>query len=563
MKHSKRVGRVVLAGIAIGGLPLAGSAEEAVPPRPRLVVGIVVDQMRYDYLTRFDAHFSEGGFKRLQRRGTHFRSLHFDYVPTATAPGHAAVWTGAPPSISGIANNDFYDRARDEMVYCVADETVEPVGTRSRVGRRSPKNLLVSTVGDELKLATNDRAQVITISLKDRASILPGGHFADGAYWLHARHGLFVTSSYYEEELPEWVEDYNARGRVAELYAQPWTLRDEASTYTESLPDDNPFEEPFPGEAAPVFPHDFAKVTEALGEGASAHRYFSATPGGNVVVREMAEAALRHTELGRDDVPDILAVSFSATDVIGHRFGPNSLEIEDTYRRLDDDLARLLETIDQEVGLDKTVVFLSSDHGVSHNAAYLRSRGMSSAYTLDRDRFRDGIVEALVGTYGEQSRDWVAGVLGSQVVLDRSRIRAAGETLAAVQNSVRDHLLEHEAVVDAVTATELSAGGGVDGFKALIRRGAHATRSGDVYCQFTPGTVFGYAKGGAGHGDAFSYDTHAPFLICGPGIPVGEEIFERVTITQIAPTISALLRINEPAGAFSGPLPLFGEPRRR
>lgn len=538
-------------------LPMAGLARAA--ESPRLVVGIVVDQMRYDYLTRFGSAFGDGGFKRLEREGTQFRSMHYNYAPTGTGPGHAAIWSGAYPATSGISNNTFFDHQLNQEVYCVADDTVTPVGTDAEEGKRSPHRLLVTTVGDELKLATNDRARVVAISLKDRSSVLPGGHFADEAYWMDVTTGRFVTSSYYRDALPEWVAGYNASGRVDNLLKTPWALRDAAETYTESLPDDNPYEEPLPGESAPVFPHDLAWAMEKEGPGGKdVYKAFTTSPWGNVVVREMAEAALEHTDLGRDDVTDILAVSFSSTDYVGHRFGPTSLEVEDTYRRLDDDLAQLLGTIDRLVGLEHTVVFLTADHGVSFNSAFLRSQGMASARTLNGWLFKQDVQRLLAGHYGSAgAARWVRAVYKGQIVLDRRAIRDAGHALEDVTGFLHDALLEREEVVDVVTAEELAESAVMEGPRALLRRGAHATRSGDVFVLFAPGSVFGYAKGGSGHSEPFTYDTHAPFLIAGPGIAAGAENYERVAITQIAPTISALLHINEPAGAFDGPLPIF------
>ncbi|WP_221031169.1 alkaline phosphatase family protein [Actomonas aquatica] len=540
---------------ATASVSLFAQEQDASAKPPRLVVGIVVDQMRYDYLTRFQGALGEGGFKRLMREGTQFRSMHYNYAPTGTGPGHAAIWSGAYPATSGISNNDFYDHQLGHEVYCVEDASVTPVGTDAEEGRRSPHRLLVTTVGDELKLATNNRAKVLAISLKDRASVLPGGHFADAAFWFDATTGRFVSSSHYLEELPYWVSDYNGSGRADALMHKPWVLRDEAATYTESLPDDNPFEEPFKGTAAPVFPHDLSAVTPDPRE---PFKPLATSPWGNVMVRELAQAALEHTDIGRDDTPDVLAVSFSATDYIGHRFSPTSLEVEDTYRRLDDDLAALLETIDATVGLEHTVVFLTSDHGVSFNSSFLRSRGMASARTLDKGAFLSGINAALAEHYSAvDTSTWVAELYKGQIVLDRRAIRVAGYDLEEVSEVLRDRLLEMDGVVDAMTAAELREGALQSGYRALLRRGAHRTRSGDVFAVFAPGSVFGYAHGGAGHSEPFSYDTHAPFLIAGPGIAAGAEVYERVAITQIAPTISALLKINEPAGAFEGPLPLF------
>jgi predicted AlkP superfamily pyrophosphatase or phosphodiesterase len=529
-------------------------AEESAT-RPKLVLGIVVDQMRYDYLTRFGAEFGDDGFRRLQRAGTTFHAMHYNYVPTSTGPGHAAVWSGAYPAVSGISNNDFYDRRLGKMVYCVEDATVTGVGTDLEEGRRSPHRLLVTTVGDELKLLTNQRSLVIGVSLKDRSAVLPAGHLADGAYWLDYDAGRFVSSSFYGAALPSWVEHYNARARAVALLSRPWTLRDAPETYVNSRADDSAFEHAFVGESAPVFPHDIPNLAARNAGKEGAFKILTISPGGNTLVREMAEAALRETALGRDDVPDILAVSFSSTDYVGHRFGPASREVEDTYRRLDDELAQLFRTLDETVGWENTLVFLTADHAVSYNSAYLRSLGIGSAFTMNEKKLRTDIERVVAQHYGPGA--WVVEFFKGQVFLDRALIREAGLKLEEVQAWVRDYLLELEVVADAVTATDLNRAGAEDGFRVLMRHGAHPTRSGDVFVRFTSGTVFGYDNGGSSHGEAYTYDTHVPFLISGPGLRSGAHYYERAVITQIAPTISAALQIAAPSGAFEGPLPIF------
>jgi len=522
--------------------------------RPRLVVGIVVDQMRYDYLTRFGVAFGDEGFRRLQREGTSFHAMHYNYVPTGTGPGHAAIWTGAYPAVSGIGNNDFYDRRLGKLVYCVEDGSVTSVGVEGKEGQRSPHRMLVSTVSDELKLLTNQRSLSVGVSLKDRSAVLPVGHLADGAYWFDYHSGRFISSSFYGDTLPSWVENYNEKSRPEELLAQPWALRDAPETYVNSRPDDNAFEHAFAGESAPVFPHNIPAVAAQNAGSKGRFTLLSITPWGNTLVREMAEAALRETELGRDDVPDVLAISFSATDYVGHRFGPASREVEDTYRRFDDELSKLFATIEETVGWENTLVFLTADHAVSYNSAYLRSLGMGSAFSLNAKSLRTDIESAVESRYG--AGPWVVEFYKGQVFLDRTRVREAGLELAQVQETVRDYLLELDAVADAVTATDLSRAGAEDGFRSMMRQGSHPTRSGDVMTRFTAGTVFGFDKG-ASHGEAYTYDTHVPLLIAGPGLQAGVNHYERVVITQIASTLAAALEIAAPSGAFEGPLPIF------
>lgn len=530
-------------------------ASASASPRPKLVVGIVVDQMRYDYLARFGSEFGEDGFKRLQRSGTTFHAMNFNYVPTATGPGHAAIWSGAYPAVSGIGNNDFYDRHLEKMVYCVEDPDVLPIGSEAEEGKRSPHRMLVTTLGDELKLMTNQRSRVVGISLKDRSAILPAGHTADGAFWFDYGSGRFITSSFYATALPDWVAAYNERHRADDLLQQTWELRDAESTYVNSRADDSPFEHPFVGKSSAVFPHDIPALVAQNGGEKARYKILTISPWGNTLVRELAEEALRETDLGRDDVPDVLAVSFSSTDYVGHRFGPASREVEDTYRRLDDELAQLFQTIDETVGWDNVVVFLTADHAVSYNPAYLRSLRIGSAYSLVGAEMRQGIEQAIAGRYG--AGPWVTAFYKGQVFLDRAKLREAGWDLPAVQGFVRDYMLEFEAVADAVTATDLSRAGAEDGFRVLMRHGAHPTRSGDVFCRFTAGTIFGYGNGGSSHGEAYTYDTQVPFIIAGPGLRTGEQHFERAVITQIAPTLAAALRITAPSGSFEGPLPIF------
>jgi len=306
-----------------------------------LVVGIVVDQMRYDYLFRFSEKYSEGGFKRLMRGGFLCRNANFNYVPTHTAPGHASIFTGTSPSVHGIIGNDWFDRNSRKEIYCVGDSTVKPVGTTSISGKMSPRNLYATTFADELRLASNFKSRAFGVSLKDRGSILPVGHTANVAYWHDPYLNNWVTSTYYLKELPKWVSDFNSRKVSDSLLSKPWNTLLPISSYTECGPDNSPYEGLYKGEKSPVFPHDLPSLREAESE------LIRKTPFGNTFTRLFAESLINEEKLGKGEFCDVLTVSFSSTDYIGHMYGTNAVELEDTYIRLDREIESFLNFLDE------------------------------------------------------------------------------------------------------------------------------------------------------------------------------------------------------------------------
>ncbi|MFM9051203.1 MAG: alkaline phosphatase family protein, partial [Bacteroidota bacterium] len=384
------------------------------PKRPKLVVGMVVDQMRYDYLYRYSAGYTSEGFQRLLREGFTCENAHFDYVPTYTAPGHACIYTGATPSVNGIVSNEWYDRSLKKGIYCVNDTTVDPVGTTSISGKMSPRRLLSSTVTDELVFATNGRSKVIGISLKDRGSILPAGHAPTGAYWHDPFTNNFVTSTYYMKSLPAWVKIFNERKLVDTLLSKPWNLTLPAERYVNSTDDDSPYEGKYKGEERPVFPHDLPKLRATESE------LVRRTPMGNTFTLEFAKAAVEGEALGKDEVTDFLAVSLSSTDYVGHQFGINALETEDTYYRLDRDLNEFLVYLDQVVGKGNYLLFLTADHGACANPAYNSDHGFPGGL-MDEQLLRDTLSKALSVKFGE-------GILlfadAYNIFLDRDKIAA-------------------------------------------------------------------------------------------------------------------------------------------
>ena len=331
--------------------------------KPKLVVGIVVDQMRHDYLQRFEGKFSNDGFRRLMREGFEARNTHYNYVPTYTAPGHASIYTGTTPRYHGIIANDWYSRVLDREVYCAEDTLANATGGSPAAGHISPRNLQANTITDELKLSTNFRSRVIGVSIKDRGAVLPAGHTPDGAYWFDPSVGEFMTSDFYTGELPEWVKKFNARKLVDKYSSQTWETLLPIDSYEESEPDNSPYERGFDGKETPTFPYDLKALRDQNGK----YGMIRSTPFGNTLVLDMSRAALEAEGLGNDDITDFLAISLSSTDYVGHNFGPNSIEVEDTYIRLDRELAQFLKYLDDRIGKGQYLVFLTADHGVVEN----------------------------------------------------------------------------------------------------------------------------------------------------------------------------------------------------
>ena len=337
--------------------------------KPKLIVGIVVDQMRVDYLTRYESKFGEGGFKKLIKGGYFNKNANFNYVPTYTGPGHASIFTGSVPRVNGIISNDWYDKKTGKNIYCAQDETVTTVGSTSNAGKMSPRNMLTTTIGDEMRLATNMQAKVIGISQKDRASILPAGHTANAAYWYDGSNGAFITSTFYMQQLPLWVSAFNDKKLPEKYLSQDWTTLLPIASYSESLPDDNAFEGLFKGESKPVFPHKLAELKEK-NKGLNMIR---ATPFGNSLTKDFALEAIKNEQLGADAVTDLLSVSFSSTDYVGHQYGINAIETEDTYLRLDKDLEELITYLEKNIGKDNFVIFFVSEFSFKNQPTNLIS----------------------------------------------------------------------------------------------------------------------------------------------------------------------------------------------
>lgn len=508
--------------------------------QPKLVVGIVVDQMRYDYLYRFSEKYSNGGFKRLMSHGFFCKNAQYNYVPTYTGPGHASIYTGTTPAIHGIAANEWYDKKNRREIYCVYDKASSPVGTTNSAGQMSPANLDATTIGDEMKIASNNKAKVIGISLKDRSSILPAGHAADAAYWFDASIASFITSSFYLKELPKWVLDFNARKLVQKYLGNGWNTLLPLEKYTESLPDKNAFEKS-PYKSEPVFPYSFKDQLEKN------NFEIKATPFGNTITKDLAIAAIEGEGLGNDNICDMLCISFSSTDYVGHTYGPKSIELEDTYIRLDKDLEELLTYLDTKIGKDNYSLFLTADHGASEVPAYLQSQKINAGY-VDINGMRKKLKIELAKEYGDSL---VMSFINQQVYLNDSILDLKKLDKHSVEKFCMKLLLAFREVSEATCREELKMENGIL-FRDLIQRGYHNKRSGDIVITYKPGFI-DYERTGTTHGSSFSYDTHVPVIFYGNGIKTGSTL-RPVYITDIASTICQLLDIPYTNGNIGNPV---------
>lgn len=518
--------------------------------KPKLVVGIVVDQMRQEYLYRYYDKFGDAGFKRMINEGFMLKNAHYNYSPTVTGPGHASIYTGTTPAIHGIIGNDFYDKAAKKIINCVEDSAYLPVGNDQGNGDISPSRLLSSTVTDELKLFTQKKAKVIGISFKDRGAVLPAGHMADAAYWYDSKSGKFITSTFYMTKLPEWVTRFNAQNLADKYLSQEWKTLLPIDKYVESGPDDSPYEVRFSGKDRSTFPYSLSQLRDKNEN----YGLLSHTPFANDYLTQMANAAIVGEQLGKDNTSDFLCVSYSAPDAVGHDKGPNSVEIEDVYLRLDKNIEQLLQRLDTEVGKDNYTVFLTADHAVADVPQYLKDNKMPAGY-FNSDLKAN--LDKFLSSYFP-GKSFIENVSNNQIFLNQESFqkdpRASGMEMFLVTELIGKYLMSLDGVANYYTEGMLrQANFDEGGIKGSVIRGFHSKRSGDIAFVFEPGWTKSDSPQGTTHGSPYSYDTHVPILFYGKGIKKGSSVsYHR--ITDIAPTISVLLRIKFPSGNTGLPI---------
>ena len=503
--------------------------------KPKLVVGIVVDQMRWEYLYRFENDFGNDGFKRMISKGYQYTNTHYNYVPTYTGPGHASIYTGTTPNRHGIVGNTWYHKQESKQVYCVEDEQVRGLGAEGKEAKMSPRRLQATTITDELKLSTNFQSKVIGISIKDRGAILPVGHFADGAYWF-SKSGKMISSSFYGKQLPKWVKDFNKQKHYVSLSEKGWTLLLDKKEYKESREDDNPYESKFGNKERAIFPYDLKSMIEK--DGPSVIR---STPFGNDFLLEFAKTAIKKEQMGKDNSTDFIAVSFSSTDYIGHIFGPYSKEIQDTYIRLDRTIADFLRFLDSTVGKEEYLVFLTADHAVAPNAHYLKEKKLGVDF-LNPKKFSELLKRFSIEQFGSNV---IKNYSNLNIFLNHEEIANKKLSISSVINQIKSFVLKQKSVKRVFTEDELVGSNQTDQLATLFFRGYDPKQNGEILFSLKPGWVESYYTTGTTHGSAYSYDTHVPLLWYGSAIKHGFST-RKVSITEIAPTLSQLLKISMP-----------------
>ena len=502
--------------------------------KPKLVVGIVVDQMKMEYLYRFSNDFSNNGFKKLMAKGFAFHNMHYNYMPTYTAPGHAAIFTGALPNVNGIVGNDWFNKATGKEMYCTDDASVTTLveGTESE-GKMSPKNLFSTTITDELKLATNFKSKVIGISIKDRGAILPAGHFADWAFW-YTKTGNFISSSFYGNKLPDWTTKFNEEKNYINYIEKGWDLLKPKEVYNESLNDNNPYEGKL-FKKTPFFPYDTKEMFANNDAGV-----LRTTPYGNNLITDFAKRAIENEKMGADEITDFLTLSFSSTDYVGHVLGPRSIELQDTYLRLDETIADFLTYLDEKVGKGKYLVFLTADHAGAENATYLKDNKYEIE-SLNSKNLQQSIIDFSQKTFGE---NMLLDYSNFNVFINKEKVKQKELELQKVKQQFKDFLLTQNFISNVFTEEEIQNSGTNNHLLQIIANGYDPKQNGELVLLFKPGFME-YSSTGTTHGSPYSYDTHVPCLFYGWKIKKGAS-FNKKTITQIAPTLAQKLQITMP-----------------
>ncbi|MGH9837398.1 MAG: alkaline phosphatase family protein [Blastocatellia bacterium] len=506
----------------------------------RLVVGIVIDQFRADYLTRFEDQFGEGGFKRMLRDGANFTNAHYIHMPTYTACGHATFMSGATPAMNGIIGNEWWDRESAKRVTSVSDANVKLLGGTEGASGMSPAKQIGSTLGDELKLASIGQSKVVGISFKDRSAILPAGKSPNGAYWYDAKTGNLVSSTWYFSDLPDWVKRFNREMRPDRWFGKRWERLLPESAYARSTADDVTFEK---FAAGTKFPYTITGGEEKPGP-----KFFTAfeyTPFANDYLVDFAKAAVEAEQLGADDVTDLLTVSFSANDLVGHFYGPYSQEVQDMTLRTDRTLAELFNYLDQKIGLESVVFALTADHGVAPVPEHVKQFGYGGR--IEARTITEAVEKALSARFGEEK--WVLATLNGNVYLDDAAIERRKLDAEEVERVASQAVLKIAGVGDCFTRSRILSGRLPRTMIARsVANGFHAARNGNLVV--VPHPFYFISEGvTTTHGTPYGYDTHVPMIFFGAGVAAGA-YHVACSPADIAPTLAALLRVEAPSNSI-------------
>lgn len=560
--RAKRTLQALVCGLATLLSPALLLGQEA----PRLVLQITVDQLRGDLVDRYYGGLGAGGFRYLMETGTVFRNAHHAHANTETVVGHATLATGAPPAVHGMIGNEWLDREQNRITYCIEDDRFPLLIPESAAAQqaatgqgqnpapgegRSPARLLVSTFSDELAAASNGRAKIYGISVKDRGAVPMAGH-SGKAFWFSKERAEFVTSSYYYSDYPAWVTDWNALRRPLAYANTYWALLEKADQYLFGAADDRAWETDMGGFGR-TFPHPYGPA-----DSAGFSSFLINSPAGDDLTADFAKALIENEGLGQDEVPDYLSISFSSIDYIGHAFGPSSLELEDGILRLDRTLAGLFSFIESQIGLERVVIVLSADHGSPEAPGYLQQQGQSAGYVDLSSWNWEPALTALKSRFGDGAQRLIQNYEHPYVYLDQHLLRQLNLDTAAVEQVLAEELARLPHVWVAFSSSALQQGRvAVTDMSQLVFDNLSPKRSGDVYLVLAPNWFindYGHGTVTATHGSPWTYDTFVPLIFAGPGIPA-RQVFRPVETMDVAPTLSAFVRAKMPSGSSGKPLP--------
>ena len=510
------------------------SANNKESEKPKLVIAIVVDQMRYDFLENLSYRFSDNGFKRLINNGYNCKNNFYNYVPTVTGPGHSSIATGSTPMIHGVVGNNWFDRENKKSIYCANDSEYNNIGGDAYSGNKSPNNLLVETFADVNKTSNNNKSKTISVAIKDRGSILMGGKNADAAYWYYGKEkAQWISSTYYMNQLPDWVKNFNLEDNL-EKYLKDWVTLNEITSYNNHEIDNNNFEKLFKGKEDSAFPYDIKSLMKQN----DCFDMIKETPYGNAMTTDFAIQAVINENLGKRNVTDVLTIGYSSTDYVGHNFGVASVETQDTYLRLDLEIEKLLTFLDNQIGEGEYTLFLTGDHGVLEIPAFLSNNGLD-AIAISKNDMLKKVLKGLNSLFDINDDNLIANVENNQIYFDYEVIDRLGLNKNKVTTELVKILQSFDFISNAYSSDYILNSKNLKGYEKLIQNGFHKKRSGDIAIVLKPNVIF-YDGKGTTHGSGYSYDTHVPLIFYGKGIRNGETL-RYTEIPDIAPTISKLL----------------------
>ena len=528
---------------------LSGQGAYLPPDKPRLVIGIVVEVLKYDQLEKFRDRLGDNGIKKLINEGTYFKNASFEYMLTESAPGHATISTGSEPSFHGITSDSWYLPLKNELIYCTKDIGVNPVGGSYESGLHSPVNLQASTFSDELEMATNKNAKVFGVGIKENSAIFSAGHTADAAYWFDNTTGTWMSSTYYIDTLPIWINDFNAMKFSESYLNNTWSLLRPAKDYADCLVDSNNLEAGFNG--INYFPYDLKKMrSKGILNSRNDFSLLRETPFGNSLTTKFAIRLIEKEKLGKDDVTDYLSICYSSTDNIGHRFGPSSVEMGDAILRLDDEIKNLLIYLNDSIGKKNILIYFTAAHGISEIPAVLENNRIPAGY-FKQSQALQLLRSYLNAVYGEGN--WVKGYSERQIFLNRTLIEDARLPLEEVQKKVARFLVQFTGVAAAYPYFAFEANDFGNGNLKRIINNFNPQRSGDVIVTLNPGWVEKEGDYVTNHNSPYEYDSHVPLIWYGWSVNRAT-VTRKVNMTDIAATLSSLCKVPYPNACMGEPL---------